>query len=62
MTDDELKKIAGAVNPCCGVPENIEICPTTDPHFVIRRCKVCGCNHYWMLAEPISLGATLAKP
>jgi hypothetical protein len=54
MIDEaELRKVEGAVNTCCGDPKNIEIMTMGDKNGIfIRRCKVCGCNHYLVIADP----------
>ena len=53
MIDEvELRKVNGAANPCCAEPANIFIVPTEKPDFIIRRCGVCGCNHYLLIADP----------
>jgi hypothetical protein len=63
MIDEKtLKKVEGVPNACCTDPENITLEHTTNPRVIIRHCQVCNCNHYFMLADPIFLGAKLAKP
>jgi hypothetical protein len=46
-----------AIPECCAKEENIEILPTTNPDAYIRRCRVCGRNHYFMKVQPVPLGA-----
>lgn len=62
MTDEEHKKqvTEHGLNPCCREPENIEVIRTTNPHIVIRKCRECGCNHYWGEGEPAGMGVKSA--
>jgi hypothetical protein len=49
---ESLKIVVGNVKPCCKDPDNIELQATANRNAFIRHCKVCGCNHHWMLGEP----------
>lgn len=40
---------------CCEKPENIEVIATTNPGAYIKRCLVCGKNHYYMRIEPAQI-------
>ena len=48
------------MDECCTKKENLErFGDTTRPDIIIKRCKVCGRNHYRMIAQPVSMGAKL---
>lgn len=46
---------------CCKKEENLEKFMTTGQHIYIKRCKVCGRNHYHMIAQPVSLGVKIPQ-
>lgn len=44
---------------CCKNPDNLyrrENDPEEQPGVTINRCKVCGCRHFEMEAEPGVIG------
>ncbi len=49
-------ELGGKVPECCAKAENMERFETTNPFAYIMRCKVCGRNHYHLMAQPIPLG------
>ena len=61
MNGDGMKKVEGAPNACCRNPDNIDLLPTDNPLRITRRCRICRCNHYLMIVEPVHLGVRIAK-
>jgi hypothetical protein len=39
------------VKVCCKDDANLETQPNKNPEMHIRKCKVCGANHYRLVAE-----------
>jgi hypothetical protein len=53
--------VQGQINKCCKVLENLEIQPSAKSEMLIKRCKVCGRNHYRLMAEPGIFGLTFKQ-
>jgi len=51
--------VHGVVNECCKVKENLEPQPSAKPEMIIKRCRVCGRNHYRLMAEPGVFGLVM---
>jgi len=45
----------GQKKQCCQDQRNLEIV-TKAGDITIERCKVCGCRHHTMIADPIEIG------
>lgn len=43
--------IQGALKECCLEKDNLEQQPSNKPEMIIKKCKVCGANHYRLLAK-----------
>jgi len=48
--------VKGTIRECCNNPENLELQPSDKPEMIIKKCKVCGRNHYRLMAEPAFFG------
>lgn len=49
--------ITGVVKDCCKDAENLELLPDEGKEgLTVKRCKICGCRHRRMVAEPGMLG------
>jgi len=53
--NEELKKVEGVPEPCCGDPANIDLEATTSEFLIIRRCRVCRRRHWLHLVQPIRI-------
>ena len=51
--------VHGEINECCKVAENLEPQPSAKPEMIIKRCRVCGRNHYRLMAEPGVFGLVM---
>lgn len=47
------------VRKCCKILENMERMHHEKPEMIKTRCKICGANHYRLMAEPGLLGAQI---
>ena len=45
----------GTIKECCEDQRNREVV-TQAGSVTIERCKVCGCRHHTLVAEPIEIG------
>jgi len=46
---------AGQIKECCEQPENRVVIEQRDS-VVVEQCKVCGCKHHTLYADPIVIG------
>lgn len=51
--------IKGKIQECCKIPENLELQLSNKPEMIIKKCKVCGRNHYRLMAEPGIFGLVM---
>lgn len=59
-----MKKVfvKGKIKPCCEEEAgNLEKQPTNAQGNYSMKCKVCGCNHYKMFAQPGNFGIVGGK-
>lgn len=45
----------GQIKQCCEQPENRAVIEQRDS-VVVEQCKVCGCTHHTLYADPIVIG------
>jgi hypothetical protein len=60
--NEAIRKIRwqnSTVKGCCQKAENLEEYPQPRTDLEVKFCKVCGCRHFRMLAEPGRLGAIM---
>jgi len=53
--------VKGKVNECCEKPENLERQPSNKPAMIIKKCKVCGRNHYRLMMQEAFPGRFSSK-
>jgi len=52
--------VAGAVKECCRIQENLEpVAEESRNGLTVKRCKVCGCRHRRLVAEPGVFGLVM---
>lgn len=54
--------VVGTVKDCCKVQDNLELVAEESRNgLTVKRCRVCGCRHRRLVAEPGIFGLTF-KP
>lgn len=44
--------VIGTAKACCKDPQNLGTPVQSGPTETFRRCMVCGCRHFRLIAEP----------